>query len=80
MQFLLSPWFIGLSIASLLMMATELWGLLRACKRHNASPMGILCGKSACFPTRAITLAAIGYILLTILYLFLPPLLHDVLP
>ncbi|MEK7563060.1 MAG: hypothetical protein AAB544_01575 [Patescibacteria group bacterium] len=80
MQFFLSPWFMALSTASLIVMGLELWGLLRACKRHNTSPMGILCGKSACFPTRAITLAAIGYVLLTMLYLLLPPLLHAALP
>lgn len=80
MQFLLSPWFIGLSITSFLVMAMELWGLLRACRRHNASPIGILCGKEACFPTRAIAFAVIVYIVLTMLYVLLPPLFHDVLP
>lgn len=79
MHFLASPWFIGLSIASFLMMAVELWGLLRACKRHNASPVGILCGKNDCFPTTGIVVTVIVYILLTLLYVILPPVFHDVL-
>lgn len=78
MHFLLSPWFIGLSIVSFLMMAVELWGLLRACKRHNASPVGILCGKNDCLPTTGIVAAVIVYLLLTLLYVILPPIFHDV--
>lgn len=80
MLFFLSPWYIGLSVVSLLVMAVELWGLWRACRRHNASPMSLLCGRNTCFPTRSVMFAVIGYILLTILYLLLPPFLHDVLP
>lgn len=79
MHFLTSPWFIGLSITSFLMMAVELWGLLRACKRHNASPVGILCGKNDCLPTTGIVVTVIVYILLTLLYVVLPPIFHDVL-
>ena len=77
MHFLLSPWFIGLSIASFLVMAVELWGLLRACKRHNASPVGILCGKNECLPTTGVIIAAIVYVLLSMLYVILPSMLHD---
>jgi hypothetical protein len=76
MHFLLSPWFIGLSIASFLVMAVELWGLLRACKRHNASPIGILCGKDECLPTSGVIITAIVYILLTMLYVILPSMFH----
>ncbi len=77
MQFLLSPWFIGLSIASLLVMGLELWGLLRSCKRHNASPIGQMCAKDDCLPTGGIAFAAILYVLLTVAYIFLPPILHN---
>ncbi len=79
MQFLLSPWFIGLSVLSLLVMGIELWGLLRACKRHNSSPLGMMCAKSECLPTRGIAFAAVLYVLLTLAYIILPPILHDVL-
>ena len=78
MQFLLSPWFIGLSILSLLIMGIELWGLLRACKRHNASPIGQMCAKADCLPTAGIAFAAILYVLLTIAYILLPPIFHNV--
>lgn len=77
MHVLLSPWFMGLTIISFLTMAMLLWGLLRVCKRHNASPIGILCGKQACFPTTGVVLAAILYILLTLLYVVLPPVFHQ---
>lgn len=76
MHFLLSPWFIGLSIVSFLSMAVELWGLFRACKRHNSSPVGILCGKVECLPTTGVIITAIIYILLTMLYVILPSMLH----
>lgn len=79
MQFLVSPWFIGLSIGSLIVMGLELWGLLRACKRHNASAIGKMCVKADCLPTTGIAFAAVLYVLLTIAYILLPPLLHDVL-
>ena len=78
MQFLLSPWFIGLSVLSLIMMGIELWGLFRACKRHNASPIGQMCAKEDCLPTTGIAFAAVLYIFLTISYIFLPPILHNV--
>lgn len=77
MHFLLSPWFIGLSIASFLVMAVELWGLLRACKRHNTSAVGILCGKGECLPTTGVVIMAIVYILLTMLYVILPSMFHS---
>lgn len=77
MQFLLSPWFIGLSAFSLLIMALELWGLLRACRKHNASPIGALCGKEGYFPTTGVILAALLYIFLTIAYIIGPAILHD---
>lgn len=80
MHFLLSPWFIGLSIASFLMMAVELWGLLRACRRHNTSPIGVLCGKDGCFPTTGIVIVVILYILMTLLYVVLPPIFHELIP
>ena len=79
MQFLLSLWFIGLSLASLAVMGLQLWGLLRACKRHNASAIGQMCAKTDCLPTRGIAFAAVLYVLLTITYIVLPPILHDVL-
>ena len=79
MQFLLSPWFIGLSALSLLVMGLELLGLLRACKRHNASPLGLMCAKADCLPTSGIAFAAVLYVLLTLAYIVLPPVIHDVL-
>lgn len=79
MQFLLSPWFIGLSIASLIMMGLELWGLLRSCRRHNASPIGQMCAKTDCLPTAGISFLAVVYVLLTVAYILLPPILHNVL-
>lgn len=78
-QFLLSPWFIGLSIASLLIMGMELWGLMRACRKHKRSPLGALCDKEDCFPSTGMIIAAIFYILLTFAYIVLPPILHDLL-
>jgi len=78
MQFLLSSWFIGLSVVSLVLMGLELWGLLRACKRHNASPIGQMSAKTDCLPTAGIAFAAILYVLLTIGYILLPPIFHNV--
>ncbi len=79
MQFLLSPWFIALSVASLIVMGLELWGLLRACKRHNASSIGQMCAKTDCLPTAGIASIAVVYVLLTVAYILLPPILHSVL-
>jgi hypothetical protein len=80
MHFLLSPWFIGLSLASFLVMCVELWGLLRACKRHNRSSVGVLCGKESCMPTTGTILMVIAYIMLTMLYVVAPPILHELIP
>ena len=77
MQFLLSPWFIGLSIISVFVMGLELWGLMRSCRKHNASPIGVLCGREKCFPTTGIIVAALLYILLTFGYIIAPAILHD---
>lgn len=79
MQFLLSPWFISLSVTSLIIMGLELWGLLRSCKHHNASPIGQICAKTDCLPTAGIAFLGVLYVLLTVAYIVLPPILHDVL-
>ncbi len=78
MQFLLSPWFIGLNIASFIVMGFELWGWIRACKRHNESAMGTLCGEDSHLPTMGAVIVTIIYISLTLAYIFVPPLIHDI--
>ena len=79
MQFLLSPWFIGLSILSLLIMGLELWGWLRACQRHNESAMGTLCGKDSHVPRIGAVIVSVVYVVLTLIYIVVPPLIHGAL-
>lgn len=79
MQFLSSPWFIGLNVASLMVMGLELWGWLRACQRHNESAMGTLCGEDSHLPAMGAVIVAVIYVALTLAYIFVPPLIHDIL-
>ncbi len=77
MQLLLSPWFIGLSVLSLLVTFLNLWGFRRAFRKHNASSMVLLCGISAHQPNKRTLVIVILYVTLTIIYILLPPLLHS---
>lgn len=79
MELLLSPWFLGLSVLSLLITFLNLWGFRRAFRKHNASAMVLLCGKSAQQPNRRAFVVAILYIALTVIYILLPPLFHSLL-
>lgn len=76
MDLILSPWFIGLSVLSLLVTFFHLWGFRRACRTHNASAMALLCGKEARQPNRRTAAMATLYISLTVAYIVLPPFLH----
>jgi len=79
MEFLLSPWFGGLSALSIIMMLLIIWGARRSCKRHNASPLGFLCGKKNAFPCAGTYIVAGLYVVLTFAYVFAPPIIHDLL-
>jgi hypothetical protein len=76
MELLLSPVFISLSIFSLSVTGFHLWGLARASKRHNASPIGCLCKQGALFPNRTMVVGSAIYVLLTLAYFVIPVLLH----
>ena len=76
MEFLLSPWFSGLSVLSLLVMFLILWGTSRSCRRYSVSPMGVLGRKECPYPCKSTFAIALLYILLTIAYVFDPPLIH----
>lgn len=76
MELLLSPVFIGLSVISLAVTGFHLWGLARACRRHNASPIGCLCKQGALFPNRTMIVGSAIYVLLTVAYFVIPVLLH----
>lgn len=76
MELLLSPFFIGLSIISLGVTGFHLWGLARASRRHNASPIGCLCKEGASFPNRTMIVGASVYVVLTLAYFVVPVLLH----
>lgn len=76
MELLLSPIFIGLSIISLAITGFHLWGLARACKRHNTSPIGYLSQEKAGFPNGTMIIGASLYVLLTLAYFLVPIFLH----
>ena len=77
MSFLLSPSFLVLNLLSLVVLIVELSGLARAVRRHNRSPIGLLCGRNAWLPTHATRLAVATYVALTVAYFFLPGVLHN---
>jgi len=79
MEFLLSPLFIGLSALSFLVMMIILWGTIRACSRHRASPIGLLYGDESRIIAKGTKLILIAYVVLTFVYIFVPPLIHDLL-
>lgn len=79
MEFLLSPWFVGLSVISILVMTMIMWGASHSCRRHNASPMGSLCGKKHAYPCTGTFVISIFYAALTIIYILVPPIVHDLL-
>ncbi len=79
MELLLFPWFIGLSVLSLLITFINLWGFQRACKRHNTSAMALLCGQQARQPNRRTFIVASLYVTLTVAYILLSPLFHSLL-
>lgn len=76
MELLLSPVFIGLSIISIGVTVFHLWGLARASRRHNASPIGSLGNQGALFPNRTMIVGSAIYVLLTFAYFVIPVLLH----
>ena len=80
MPFLATPAFLIFSFLSLVMLVVELSGLARAVRRHNSSPIGLLCGRDGRLPTRAMRIAVAAYVTLTVAYLFLPSLLHHLIP
>jgi len=79
MDFLVSPWFGTVSLLSILTMIVLLWGALRACHRHNTSAIACLYNERACFPSVGTLIVAIVYVLLTIFYVFAPPIFHHLL-
>lgn len=76
MEYLLSPWFSGLSVLSLLVMILILWGVNRSCRHFNTSPIGIVGRKECPYPCKSTFSVALLYILLTVSYVFAPPLIH----
>ena len=80
MSFLTTPAFVILSLLSLVVLVVELSGLARAVRRHNSSPIGQLCGRHARLPTHAMQIAVAVYVTLTVAYLFLPGVLHNLIP
>lgn len=80
MSFLITPSFLILSLLSLVVLIVELSGLARAVRRHNRSPIGLLCGRDEWLPTHAMRIAVAAYVTLTAAYLFLPSLLHNLIP
>jgi hypothetical protein len=80
MSFLLSPSFLVLNLLSLVVLIVELSGLARAVRRHNHSPIGLLCDRDARLPTHAMRVAVAVYVILTVAYLFLPSVLHNLIP
>jgi hypothetical protein len=68
--------FIVLGAISFSITGFHLWGLIRASKRHNESPLGILSKKETAFPNKVMICGAVLYVLITIVYIIFPPFLH----